>query len=64
MIPNYQYIPLVSTFIPSLPEGMTFRISIHSWEMPSTSPLAQQMMAPGDSVVYEARLLVDGFIVA
>jgi hypothetical protein len=53
-------LPTVTSFIPGLPAGAPFRISIHSWHAPEISRLTQQLAKPTDTVVFEARLFIDG----
>jgi hypothetical protein len=52
---------MVTCFIPGLPAGETFRISIHSWQNPEASRYIHQISSKHvEHVVYEARVYVDG----
>lgn len=53
-------LPTVTSFIPGLPAGTAFRISIHSWQNPEISRYTQSLSKPSDVSIFEARLLVDG----
>jgi hypothetical protein len=60
-------LPTVASFIPNLPFGFPFRISIHSWEkpLPSRSMAAlMQMHHNREIVMFEARAFIDGHCVA
>ena len=59
---NVVLLPTVTSFIPSLPARDGFRISIHSWQNPEMSRHILSLKRPTDSVVFEARLFVDGKI--
>lgn len=55
-------LPTVTCFIPGLPAGAPFRISIHSWQNPEISRHIQAMKKPSERVLFEARLFLDGRI--
>lgn len=57
-------LPIVVGYIPSIPWGLPFRVSIHSWETPRLfRPLPQT--AHQDVIsLFEARVVVDGCCVA
>lgn len=57
-------LPIVAGYIPSIPWGIPFRVSIHSWDAPRFSqPLPETV--PQDAVgLFEARVIVDGCCVA
>jgi hypothetical protein len=57
---NTHLLPTVTSFIPGLPTGAGFRISIHSWRNPVCSRYIESLKKPGDAVVFEARLFIDG----
>ncbi|PGH16950.1 hypothetical protein AJ80_05018 [Polytolypa hystricis UAMH7299] len=52
--------PVLTAFVPTLPRNSSFRVSIHSWEMPQPTRLMESLMQPDDSVLYEARVFIDG----
>lgn len=56
--------PTVASFVPSIPLGSPFKVSIHSWEPPVTSPDTQALAGEADKIFFEARVLVDGVTVA
>lgn len=53
-------IPVLTSFIPSLPYNSAFRVSVHSWERPKPTRIMEGLMHPEDSVMYEVRIFVDG----
>ncbi|PQE03403.1 hypothetical protein CJF30_00005492 [Rutstroemia sp. NJR-2017a BBW] len=54
-------LPMVTCFIPGLPAGEPFRISIHSWQNPEASRYIHQISSKHvEHVVFEARVYVDG----
>src|SRR5947207_3274980 len=57
-------LPVLNTFIPSIPAGFPFRVSIHCWENPRPSRHIEIMKRLGDRVLYEARVLIDGHCTA
>ncbi|KAL1963225.1 hypothetical protein VTN77DRAFT_8550 [Rasamsonia byssochlamydoides] len=57
-------LPVLTAFIPSLPQNSAFRVSIHSWEKPRPSRTMESFMQPDDAVLYEVRIFVDGLCVA
>lgn len=59
---NVALLPTVTSFIPSLPAREGLRISIHSWQNPEMSRYILSLKRPTDSVVFEARLFIDGKI--
>ncbi|CAG8074139.1 unnamed protein product [Penicillium salamii] len=56
----FNQLPVLTTFIPSLPVDSTFQISIHSWETPRPSAKFESNMGPEDTVMFEARVYIDG----
>lgn len=57
-------LPTVCCFIPSLPSGTPFQVSIHSWSSPIVSQFTRCYSKYGDSANFEARVFVDGQLVA
>ncbi|KAJ5757086.1 uncharacterized protein N7511_007268 [Penicillium nucicola] len=57
-------LPVLTTFIPSLPVDNRFRISVHSWEKPRPSLSIEAHMEPEDVLLFEARVYVDGDFIA
>ncbi|KAJ6098661.1 hypothetical protein N7467_000196 [Penicillium canescens] len=57
-------LPVLTTFIPSLPQDSRFRVSVHSWEKPRPSLSIESHMEPEDVLLFEARIYVDGAFVA
>ena len=51
-------LPIVTSFVPSLPVGAPFSVSMHSWQSPQLSGTIQN--SDCNSVVFEARLFLDG----
>ena len=61
---NIGQMPVLTTFIPSLPKDSPFRVSIHSWEKPRPSRFIERMMQPDDVLLFEARVFLDGVLTA
>ncbi|KAL4917083.1 hypothetical protein BDW62DRAFT_89777 [Aspergillus aurantiobrunneus] len=61
---NLGQLPVLTTFIPSLPANSPFRVSIHSWEQPHASRLMESLLQPDDASLFEVRIFVDGLCVA
>lgn len=57
-------LPVLTSFIPSLPAQSPFRISIHSWEKPQPSPILESFMNSDHCVLYEVRIYMDNTCVA
>ncbi|TVY81836.1 hypothetical protein LSUE1_G003008 [Lachnellula suecica] len=55
-------LPTVTSFIPGLPQGAPFRISIHSWQNPEVSRYVQNLNKGSDHIMFEARIFIDGRI--
>ncbi|KIW88621.1 uncharacterized protein Z519_10667 [Cladophialophora bantiana CBS 173.52] len=53
-------VPILTSFIASLERGAAFRISIHSWDMPTPSHLLLSYKTPDETILFEARVYVDG----
>lgn len=56
--------PLLTCFIPSLPFDTPFKISLHNWKQPGPSEQLVATLTPKDHVLFEARVLIDGFLIA
>ncbi|KAG6004399.1 hypothetical protein E4U21_001119 [Claviceps maximensis] len=57
-------LPTLCCFVPSLPHGSPFQVSIHSWTAPIVSQFAQSFSQYPENVKFEARLFIDGRLVA
>ncbi|KAL7809715.1 hypothetical protein V8C26DRAFT_263259 [Trichoderma gracile] len=57
-------LPTVCCFVPSLPAGTPFQVSIHSWTSPIVSQFTRCYSKYGDDANFEARVFVDGQLVA
>ncbi|KAF7504005.1 hypothetical protein GJ744_002933 [Endocarpon pusillum] len=57
-------LPVLTTFVGSLVHNAPFRVSIHSWEQPKASRMLDSLTRPGSSVTFEARVYIDGLMVA
>lgn len=57
-------LPTVNCFVPSLAPGAPFQISIHSWTTPTISQFTKSYSKHANDVKFEARLFVDGRLVA
>lgn len=57
-------IPVMTCFVPSLPAGSAFQISIHCWRRPDLSQFTRTFSKHTDLIKFEARILVDGRLVA
>ncbi|OAX80777.1 hypothetical protein ACJ72_04885 [Emergomyces africanus] len=67
--PNYAqgvfgYTPILTTFVPSLSHNSPFKVSIHSWKKAAPTRMMESLMQPGDSVVFEMRVFIDGAFIA
>ncbi|CAG7949062.1 unnamed protein product [Penicillium olsonii] len=56
----FNQLPVLTTFIPSLVVDSQFQISVHSWETPRPSVQFESNMGPEDTVMFEARVYIDG----
>ncbi|KAJ5659055.1 hypothetical protein N7507_005506 [Penicillium longicatenatum] len=61
---NVGQVPVLTTFIPSMPKDSSFRVSIHSWDKPRPSRFMEKLMEPEDVLVFEGRVFIDGQLVA
>ncbi|OQE76303.1 hypothetical protein PENNAL_c0068G06676 [Penicillium nalgiovense] len=60
----FNQLPVLTTFIPSLPKDSPFQVSIHSWEKPRPSVQIESNMEPEDVLLFEARIFIDGVFAA
>ena len=60
----FNQLPVLTTFIPSLPMDCPFQVSVHSWEKPRPSVQIESNMEPEDVLLFEARVFIDGIFVA
>ncbi|KAK3689924.1 hypothetical protein B0T22DRAFT_182222 [Podospora appendiculata] len=56
--------PVMTCFVPSLPAGTPFQISIHCWKNPEISQFTRTYSKHADLVKFEARIMIDGRLVA
>lgn len=54
----------VTCFVPSLPAGAHYYISIHSWNDPKISHFTRSYSKHPELVQFEARIIVDGRLIA
>ncbi|KAI1329204.1 hypothetical protein F5Y16DRAFT_367005 [Xylariaceae sp. FL0255] len=57
-------LPTMTCFMPGLAPGTPFNISLHSWKTPDISQFTQNYSKHTDLVKFEARVIVDGRLVA
>lgn len=57
-------IPVMTCFVPSLPAGTPFQISLHSWRVPKISQFARSYSKHLEDLRFEARILLDGQLVS
>lgn len=57
-------VPAMTCFVPSLDPGAHFHISIHCWSTPQVSQYALNYSKHPKLVRFEARILIDGSMVA
>jgi hypothetical protein len=62
--PPISQLPVLTSFIPSLFQNAPFRVSIHSWEKPKPSRMMESLVGPHDAILFEARVYIDGVLVA
>ncbi|ROT37086.1 hypothetical protein SODALDRAFT_351450 [Sodiomyces alkalinus F11] len=61
---HYSLLPVMTCFIPSLSAGEPFSISCHSWHTPTLSPQSRSYTRHPELIKYEARVFIDGALVA
>lgn len=54
----------MTCFMPGLPPGTPFNISLHSWKTPDISQFARNYTKHPEAVKFEARVFIDGRLVA
>ncbi|KAI1810495.1 hypothetical protein GGS20DRAFT_594327 [Poronia punctata] len=57
-------LPTMTCFMPGLPSGTPFSISLHTWKTPDISQFARTYTKYPEHVEFEARVLIDGRLVA
>ncbi|KAI0437136.1 hypothetical protein F4803DRAFT_566297 [Xylaria telfairii] len=57
-------LPTMTCFMPGLPPGTSFNISLHSWKTPDISQFTRNRSKHTELVKFEARVLVDGRLIA
>ncbi|KYK56095.1 NADH dehydrogenase -like protein [Drechmeria coniospora] len=58
-------VPTVSCFVPSLPSGTPFQVSVHSWSVdPVVSQFTRTYSQFAETAKYETRVFIDGRLVA
>ncbi|KAI1820150.1 hypothetical protein F4861DRAFT_543223 [Xylaria intraflava] len=57
-------LPTMTCFMPGLPPGTAFNISLHSWKTPDISQFTRGYSKHPELVKFEARVLIDGRLVA
>lgn len=60
----FNQLPVLTTFIPSLPKDSPFQVSVHSWERPHPSVQIESNMEPEDVLLFEVRIFIDGVFAA
>lgn len=57
-------VPVMTCFVPGLQPGAPFHISIHSWGRPKPSQYTLNYSKHPDLATFEARIFIDGRMVA
>ncbi|KAH6615525.1 hypothetical protein B0J18DRAFT_282340 [Chaetomium sp. MPI-SDFR-AT-0129] len=57
-------VPVMTCFVPGLPPGAGFQISMHCWRRPDLSQFSRAYSKHTDLIKFEARILIDGRLVA
>ncbi|KAI1760716.1 hypothetical protein GGR53DRAFT_66107 [Hypoxylon sp. FL1150] len=57
-------LPTMTCFMPAMPPGTPFNISLHCWKTPDVSQFTRNYSKHPELVKFEARVLVDGRLVA
>lgn len=57
-------VPVMTCFVPGLQAGAPFHISIHSWGRPKPSQYTQNYSKHPELATFEARIFIDGRMVA
>ncbi|KAI9705999.1 MAG: hypothetical protein M1836_005405 [Candelina mexicana] len=56
--------PVVTSFVPNLPSGSPFKVSVYSWIPPHPSRMTESLSHENDQVLFEARIFIDGRCIA
>ncbi|KAK4192338.1 hypothetical protein QBC35DRAFT_512018 [Podospora australis] len=56
--------PVMTCFVPSLPAGAPFQLSVHSWHDPEISQFTRTYSKHPELIKFEMRILLDGRLVA
>ena len=56
-------LPVLTTFVESLKKDTPFRVSIHNWGKPKASVTMESLVGQMNSVLFEARVYIDGVLV-
>lgn len=57
-------LPTLCCFVPSLSPGSSFQVSVHCWSTPTPSQFTKTYTKHSDAHVFEARVFIDGQVVA
>lgn len=57
-------VPVMTCFVPGLQSGAPFHISIHCWGRPKPSQYTQNYSKHPELATFEARIFIDGRMVA
>ncbi|EJT71311.1 hypothetical protein GGTG_10570 [Gaeumannomyces tritici R3-111a-1] len=57
-------LPIMACFIPSLPAGSPFHVSIHNWRTPDISQYTKNYSKHWELAKFEARIFIDGRVAA
>ena len=57
-------VPIVTCFVPSLEADAPFQVSVHSWSTPYISQFTKSYSKHTELVQFEARVFIDGRLVA
>lgn len=61
---NMTLLPVLTSYIPSLPENTPFRASVHCWDTPRPSRLMDGLMRADDALMFQFQVYIDGIDVA
>lgn len=61
---NMTLLPVLTSYIPSLPENIPFRASVHCWDTPRPSRLMDGLMRADDALMFQFQVYIDGIDVA
>jgi hypothetical protein len=57
-------LPIVTCFVPSIQPGAAFQVSVHSWSEPDISQFTKSYSKHIELIQFEARVFIDGLLVA